>query len=269
MNNLLAYVLQIADNALIHGHRLSEWCGHGPVLEQDIALTNTALDNIGQARSLYQYASEIYNNMDSSQQDALFSSTTLLQYRNNATEDTLPYLRDAWDFKNVLLVELPNEDWAYSIVKSFLYDQFMVVLWEALTASTDLRLAAIAQKSLKEAKYHRKWSSEWMIRLGDGTAESKERVQKALDDYWVYIGDFFKASEADDAMLAAGVGADVALLYSTWTMNVQDVLDEATLNKPSNTWRQEGGKEGKHTEHLGYILAEMQFLQRTYPDAQW
>jgi ring-1,2-phenylacetyl-CoA epoxidase subunit PaaC len=269
MKELLVYVLQIADNALIHGHRLSEWCGHGPILEQDIAMTNMALDHIGQARSLFQYASELYNQLDKATQEELFSSATLLAYTDNSEEDTLPYLRDAWDFKNSLLVELPNEDWAYTIAKCFFYDHFTVLFYEALQTVNNEKLAAIAQKSLKEALYHRKWSSEWLIRLGDGTAESNERMQKALDEYWVYIGDLFESSEADKALVASLKVPNLSELYTKWLLNVTEVVKEATLTVPSNEWRQLGGKEGKHTENLGYILAEMQFLQRAYPGAQW
>lgn len=269
MKFLLNYVLQLADNALIHGHRLSEWCGHGPILEQDIALTNTALDNIGQARSLYQYAADIYNQLDSTERETIFTSAALLQFSNQATEDALAYLRDSWDFKNALLLELPNKDWAYTIAKCFLYDNFTVLLYDALSVSSNETIAAIAKKSLKEATYHRKWSNEWMIRLGDGTAESHDRIQQALLDYWAYIGDLFKLSEADRLMTAEHTGIDVSKLYDVWHRNISDILHTATLTTPVNEWRQEGGKEGRHTENLGYILAEMQYLQRTYPNAQW
>lgn len=269
MKLVLEYILQVADNALIHGQRLSEWCGHGPVLEQDIALTNTALDHIGQARSLFQYAAGLYNDLDAEQRAEKFTSAALLQYQDNATEDAMAYLRDAWDFKNALLLELPNKDWAYTIIKCFLYDNFTCLLFQALSVSKDETLAAIAQKSLKEVTYHRKWSNEWLIRLGDGTAESKEKIQAALNDYWPYIGDFFAESEADKEALANGTGVDLSVIAKDWNRNVAEVILEATLSLPENTWRQEGGKTGQHTESLGYILAEMQFLQRTYPNAEW
>lgn len=269
MKQLLDYVLQLADNALIHGHRLSEWCGHGPILEQDIALTNTSLDHIGQARSLYQYAAQLYNQLDTTTKEEGFTSSALLQYSNHATEDAMAYLRDAWDFKNALLVELPNKDWAYTIAKCFLYDNFMVLFYSALTKSTDNNLAAIAEKSLKEAIYHQKWSSEWVIRLGDGTEESKSRMQTALDDYWPYIGDLFLASASEKSLIAAGVAIDVAALWNTWKNEVALIVAEATLTLPGNEWKQEGGKQGLHTENLGFILAEMQYLQRAYPNSEW
>lgn len=269
MSLLLNYVLQLADNALIHGHRMSEWCGHGPVLEQDIALTNTALDHIGQARSLYQYAADLYNQLDNTTKEEIFTSAALLQYNNHATEDAMAYLRDAWDFKNALLVELPNKDWAYTIAKCFFYDHFMVLFYEALAKCTDVTLAAIAQKSLKEATYHQKWSSEWVIRLGDGTAESHDKMQQAIDDYWPYIGDLFQETSADETVASQNAGTKVADLYTPWLQQVTEVLNEATLTVPQNDWRQLGGKDGQHTENLGFLLAEMQYLQRTYPNATW
>lgn len=269
MKELLSYILQLSDNALIHGHRLSEWCGHGPILEQDIALTNTSLDHIGQARSLYQYAADVYNQLPITTKEEIFTSPALLNYANEATEDALAYLRDAWDFKNALLVELPNKDWAYTIAKCFLYDQFMVLFYEALAKSTDAKLAAIAEKSLKEVTYHQKWSSEWVIRLGDGTEDSHNRMQTALTEYWPYIGDLFINLPDEAALINDGVAVDVAALYEKWNQNVKAVLDEATLIIPTETWRQLGGKSGQHTENLGYILAEMQYLQRTYPNAEW
>jgi len=269
MKLLLDYVLQLADNALIHGHRLSEWCGHGPVLEQDIALTNTALDHIGQARSLYQYAADIYNQLDETTKKEAFASYALEQIKANATEDDLAYLRDAWDFKNALLLELPNKDWAYSMVKCFLYDQFTVLFYEALQKSKDATLAAIAFKSFKEVTYQKKWSSEWMIRMGDGTEVSKAKVQTALNDYATYFGDFFAESAADAYVIQQGIGVDVASLKVQFMSNIQAVLDEATLTLPDTSWQQLGGKVGQHTENLGFILAEMQFMQRTYPGMEW
>jgi Uncharacterized conserved protein len=162
---------------LVLGHRISEWCGHGPILEQDIAITNTALDHLGQARSLFQYAAELYNNLSAEEKQGAFANF-ILEAGKTADEDTLPYLRDAWDYKNILLVEQANEDWAYTVIRSFFYDSFMVLFYKALQSSSDEKLVAIAEKSLKEAKYHLKWSSEWVIRLGDGTEESHERAQK-------------------------------------------------------------------------------------------
>ncbi len=266
----LNYLLQLADNALILGHRISEWTGHGPILEQDIAITNTALDHLGQARSLYQYAAEIYNQLPAEVQNDVFSSPAFLNHTQPVTEDTLAYLRDAWDFKNALLTEQPNGDWAYTIARSFFYDNYSVLLYTALRESNDATVAAVAEKSLKEALYHRRWSSEWVIRLGDGTDESKTRMQEAIDERWAFSGELFAASEADLAMLSEGVGTDLAALKGKWMSQVTEVLTEATLNiPPADAWMQSGGKQGQHSEHLGYILAEMQYMQRAYPGMEW
>lgn len=268
MSLKLSYVLQLADNALINGQRLSEWCGHGPVLEQDIAITNTALDHIGQARSLFQYAAALYNELPAEDKLDLFTSPALNAIEQ-ADEDNLAYLRDAWDFKNLLLLETPNEDWAYTIARSFCYDQFSYLLYTALSQSTDATIQAIAVKSLKEVTYHKKWSAEWVIRLGDGTDESKEKMQQAINERWPYTQELFMMSAADNAALAAGIGPDLMELEPSWKQAVQAVLAEATLTMPTETWGHRGGKEGVHTEYLGYILAEMQFLQRAYPNMQW
>lgn len=270
--DLIKYTLQIADNALILGHRLSEWCGHGPILEQDIALTNIALDHLGQARSLYQYAAELFNNLPLVEKNDLFASA-VLQQKINAEEpldeDDLAYLRDGWDFRNVQLVEQPNKDWAYTVARSFFYDSFNFHFYTALQNSTDKTLAAIAEKSLKEVAYHLRWSSEWVVRLGDGTAESHERMQTAINDYWMYTGELIVMSEADTAALNAGNGVDAAALKQKWDGHVNAILQEATLVRPEDGWMQQGGKDGRHTEHLGYILAELQFMQRAYPNMEW
>lgn len=268
--NKLKYLLQLADNALILGHRISEWTGHGPILEQDIAITNTALDHLGQARSLYQYGAETYNQLSESDKADFFASPAFLNNTQPVTEDTLAYLRDGWDFRNALLVEQPNADWAYTIARSFFYDHYSVLLYTALKDSKDATIAAVAEKSLKEALYHRRWSSEWVIRLGDGTDESKARMQEAINERWAFSGELLKPSEADNEMLQAGIGADLDELKSKWFTNVEDVLSQATLNIPAkDTWMHEGGKEGTHSEHLGYILAEMQYMQRAYPGMEW
>jgi ring-1,2-phenylacetyl-CoA epoxidase subunit PaaC len=272
MINKLLYTLQIADNALVLGHRISEWCGHGPVLEQDIAITNTALDHLGQARSLYQYAASQFNALPAGEKNGLFSSTALqniIATGKQIDEDDLAYLRDGWDFRNVLLVEQPNTDWAYTVVRSFFYDCFNYFFYSALKDSKDETLAAIAEKSLKEVTYHIRWSSEWVIRLGDGTEESHTRMQEAINDRWMYTGEMMKMSGADKAMLAEGIGPDLAAIAPLWKQRVAAVLEEATLDIPQGAWMQEGGKEGRHTEHLGYILAELQFMQRAYPDMEW
>lgn len=286
--NQLNYVLQIADNALIIGHRISEWCGHGPILEQDIALTNTALDHIGQARSLYQHAANLFNALPEAVKAEVFTAPALdtkmrmpqpavagtnepINQSTNQpiTEDDLAYLRDAWDFRNALLLEQPNEDWAYTVARSFFYDAFQVDFYRALLNSSDTALAAVAEKSLKEATYHLRWSSEWVIRLGDGTEESSARMQQAINERWAYTGEFFIPSAADKAALEGGYGVDLEAIKQQWEARVDAVLEEATLKKPAGGWMQRGGKEGTHSEHLGYILAEMQYLQRTYPGMEW
>ena len=257
---------------MILGHRISEWCGHGPVLEQDIAIANTALDHLGQARSLYQYAAEQFNALPQADKKKIFVSAQLqakVAKGENIDEDDLAYLRDAWDFHNVLLVEQPNKDWAYTVARSFFYDCFNFYFYTALQHSKDEKLAAIAEKSLKEVTYHIRWSSEWVIRLGDGTDESHERMQQAINDRWAYTGELTKMNETDREMLAQGIGVDVTGIHADWQKRVEEVLQEATLTIPGGTWMQEGGKEGRHSEHLGFILAELQFMQRAYPDMEW
>lgn len=246
---LLDYLLRLGDNALILGHRLSEWCGHGPILEQDIAISNIALDFIGQARMLYQYACEIEG--------------------KGKTEDDLAYFRDAHQFRNVLLVEQPNEDWAYTIIRQFLYDTYNYYFHKALLDSKDVQLAAYAEKSLKEITYHLKWSSEWVVRLGDGTAESHRRVQNALNDYWQFQGELLDMNETDKIMAEEGIGVDLEYIKPLVMQKIEDVLQQATLTRPESAWHQKGGKNGIHSESLGFILAEMQAVQRTYPGNEW
>lgn len=246
---LFQYLLRLGDNALILGQRLSEWCGHAPVLEQDIAITNLALDHIGQARNWLSLAAEVEG--------------------KGRDEDQLAYLRDAWDFRNLLLVEQPNEDWAHTIVRQFLFDQFNYLIHNEMQHSSDERIAAIAAKSLKEIKYHLKYSSEWMVRLGDGTEESHRRMQRALDALWRYSQEALIPDQIDDLMAEAGIGPDLRQLKPLYDEYVAHVLDQATLTTPDNTYMQRGGKQGTHTEFLGHILAEMQFLQRAYPGMEW
>lgn len=246
---LFEYLLRIADNALILGHRISEWCGHGPTLETDIGMTNIALDYIGHARNLYQYAVEVEG--------------------KNRTEDDLAYSRDTTAFKNLLLVEQPNEDFAYTIVRQFIFDSFNYHFFDALQSSTDERLVGIAKKSIKEIAYHYRWSAEWMIRLGDGTAESHKKIQEALDDMWMYSGECFNADAVDNILLEAGVGVDLAAVKSKFDTRVSDILKQATLTLPTEEWMQEGGKQGNHTEHFGFILTELQWMQRAYPNMEW
>ncbi len=272
MINKLIYTLQLADNALILGHRMSEWCGHGPVLEQDIAITNMALDHLGQARSYYQYAAEQINALSKEDKSKLFSSVAydeMIEKGQLFDEDDFAYLRDSWDFKNVLLVEQPNNDWGYTVVRSFLFDVYSFYLYTELKNSSDAQLAAIAEKSLKEVTYHLRWSSEWMIRLGDGTEESHERVQTALDDYWTYTGELLQMSDAEKALAADGIIPSADILKDKVQAHIAKVLDEATLTQPDVTWMQEGGKKGQHSEHLGFILTELQYMQRTYPHMEW
>jgi ring-1,2-phenylacetyl-CoA epoxidase subunit PaaC len=244
------YVLHLADNVLILGQRNSEWCGHGPVLEQDIAITNISLDLIGQARSLYQYCAELKG--------------------NGATEDSLAYLRDARDYKNCLLVELPKGDWAQTITRQFFFSSYQLLLYAHLQQSTDTTLSAIAEKSLKEVIYHVRWSSEWIIRLGDGTEESRERMQKAITELWPFTGELFIPASYELAAAKAGAGVDVSSLKENWLQKVQEIFSEATLTvPPGGNWSQSGGKDGVHTEHLGFILADLQYMQRVYPGMEW
>jgi ring-1,2-phenylacetyl-CoA epoxidase subunit PaaC len=268
----ILYTLQIADNALIIGHRISEWCGHGPILEQDIAATNIALDHLGQARSLYQYAAELFNALPKEDRMQIFTSTALqnkVEANEAIDEDDLAYLRDCWDFHNVLLTEQNNKDWAYTIARSFFFDTYNHLFYTELKNSKDQALAAIAEKSLKEVNYHQRWSSEWIIRLGDGTEESHKRMQAAIDDLWMYIGELYSPNETDKAMLAEGTGVDLAKIKAAWMQHVGAVIDQATLTMPKDAWMQQGGKDGRHSEHLGYILAELQFMQRAYPNMEW
>lgn len=249
-NQLINYILNLADNTLILGQRSSEWCGHGPVLEQDIAITNISLDLIGQARNFYQYA-------------ALLTG-------NGATEDTLAYLRTEREFKNLLLVEQPNGDWAATVLRQFFFSAWQYLLYKQLQKSTDPMLAAIAEKALKEVTYHLRWSSEWVIRLGDGTEESKDRMLAALDELWRFTGELFIPADYEKAAAKESYGVDVASLQHQWMQKITAVFEEATLPLPKEGhYMQRGGKDGIHTEHLGYVLAEMQYLQRAYPGCEW
>jgi ring-1,2-phenylacetyl-CoA epoxidase subunit PaaC len=253
---LIQYALHLADNALILGHRNSEWCGHGPVLEQDIAITNISLDLIGQARNFYQYAAKLIN-----------GSTN--KPINNATEDSLAYLRDNREFKNCLLAEQSNGDWAKTTLRQFLFSSYQFYLYQELSNSRDEQLAAIAEKSLKEVTYHLRWSSEWVIRLGDGTEESHQRMMNAIDELWMYTGELFVATDYELVVAREGTGVDLSVIESKWKEKIKEVFSEATLPYPGKVFMQTGGKEGKHTEHLGYILAELQFMQRAYPNSEW
>ena len=246
---LVLFTLRRADDALVLGHRLSEWCGHAPTPEEDIALANTGLDLLGQARSLYAYAGEAEG--------------------AGHDEDQLAYLRDDRAYRNLLLVEQPNGDFAQTVVRGFLYAAFIDPWWRAMTRSADPALAAVAAKAEKETAYHLRHGSEWMIRLGDGTAESQRRTQAALDLLWPYAGEMFDADAAERGLIEAGVAADPYALRPGWDATVDDILAQAALTRPSGSYVQRGGRTGRHTEHLGFLLAEMQHLQRTYPGATW
>ncbi len=247
--HLLNYTLHLADNSLIMGHRLSEWTGHGPILEQDIAISNIALDLIGQSRNFYQYAAQIKG--------------------DRATEDTLAYFRNTQDFKNILLVELPNGDWAKTILKLFFFSTYQYYLYQKLIASFDKQLSAIAEKSLKEVTYHVRWSSEWVIRLGDGTEESNKRIHNALEELWDYTGEIFVPTDYETGIAQDRISVDLSTIKNDWENKVTEIFDEATILLPTQKSENNGGKEGKHTEHLEEILKEMQYLQRTYPGCEW
>jgi ring-1,2-phenylacetyl-CoA epoxidase subunit PaaC len=262
-NQLFLYTLHLADNALILGQRNAEWTGHGPVLEQDIAITNISLDYLGQARNFYQYAAALYNNFSEEEKRAVDPYIPRLwkEYNRELQEDDLAFLRDEHQYLNLLITELPRGDWAQTILREFFFSAFQFYLYQQLQNGTDTQLAAIAEKSIKEVAYHLRWSSEWVIRLGDGTEESHQRIEKALADQWMFTGEMFTAAPYELI--------DAASLKEDWTGKVAGVFTEATLEAPKQTWMQSGGKEGRHTEHLGYLLAEMQYLQRVYPNATW
>jgi ring-1,2-phenylacetyl-CoA epoxidase subunit PaaC len=243
------YVLRIADTSLILGQRLSEWCGHGPVIEEDIALANIALDLVGQARLLLTHAGALEG--------------------RGRDEDQLAFLRREPEFRNLTIVELPNVDFGRTILRNFLVAAWQRELWQGLVSSADIELAAIAGKSLKETRYHLQHASDWVVRLGDGTDESHGRMQQALDTLWPYTAEFFSATLADDLVASSGVGPAWSSLQSAWTATVQPVLEAGTLAAPARTPFLTGGKSGVHSEHLGHLLTEMQYLQRTYPGGTW
>ena len=254
------YLLHLADNALVLGQRNAEWCGHGPIIEEDLALGNMSLDLIGQARLLYSHVAEAS--------------------ASGATEDTLAYLRDAPQFRNYTLVELPHRvmalptssgdrDFGLTIVRNFLYSALMVLVWEALRGSQDAQLAAIAAKSIKEANYHLRHSRDWLVRLGDGTDESKRRAQAALDYLLPYTQEFWSDSAMETSAARCGVGVDMASLRGRWDALLDATLEEATLRRPAAGGYLSSGKHGVHSEHLGFVLAEMQSLARQHPGAEW
>jgi ring-1,2-phenylacetyl-CoA epoxidase subunit PaaC len=256
----LQYVLHLADNALVLGQRNAEWCGHGPVLEEDIALTNISLDLIGQARLLYQHAAALQG--------------------NGATEDSLAYFRDAGQFRNYTMLELPHHgplagtaaadrDYATTIARNFLYSTLALLQWEALQQSNDAQLAAIAGKSLKETRYHVRHARDWLVRLGDGTEESQARMQAAIDHLMPYTQEFWTKSPAESAAMANGTGFDTLSIRDAWDAEIDAALAEAKLKRTPAAGHVSRGKEGLHSEHLGYVLAEMQGLARQHPGATW
>jgi ring-1,2-phenylacetyl-CoA epoxidase subunit PaaC len=248
-NNLFTYTLRIADDSLILGQRLSAWCGHGPIIEEDIALTNIALDLIGQATSLLEYAASVEN--------------------KGRSADDLAFLRFEHEYFNAQLVEQQNGDFAVTIVRQWIFDTFRVPFYEALQRSSDKQLAAIAEKSLKETKYHWKHSSEWMIRMGDGTEESNKRVTHALNLLWKFADELFYMDDVDSQLISEGIAVDLETIRPAFDERIALVLQEATLSMPDSKWKLSGGRQGRHTEHLGHLLAEMQYMQRAYPNMEW
>lgn len=248
-DKLYEYILILGDNSMILGHRLSELCGHGPSLETDIALTNISLDLFGQVRSYFQYAAEIKG--------------------NGATEDTIASLRFDRDYRNVILVEQPNTDFAYVIGRQFLFDAFHLPLLEQLMNSNDETIAAVAAKSIKESRYHLRFSSSWVKRLGDGTEESHQRMQAAINHLYPFVSELFRETEIEKEMKELGIGADLNLIKESFDQTVKTIFEEATIKIPDTPSRQTNGKTGIHTEQMGFILAEFQYMQRAYPNMTW
>lgn len=246
---LINYCLALGDDSLILGHRLSEWCSNAAFLEEDLALTNVALDFIGRARMFYAYAAELEG--------------------NGKTEDDYAYLRDCREYQNLLINELPNGDFAVTMARQLMIDALDVDFFKALAQSKDATLAAIAAKAIKESNYHLRRSKDWIVRLGDGTEESHQRAQTAFDELWGYRNELFSMTEQEEALVDAGIAVDRRQLRDNWDTTIKDVLQEATLTVPEGDWTISGGRDGMHTEHLGFLLAEMQFVQRAYPGLQW
>ncbi len=249
MNHHLTYTLRLADTALVLGHRLSEWSSRAPTLEEDIALSNIALDQIGQARALYAHAADLEG--------------------RGRSEDDLAFMRDAPQFLNLQLVERENGDFAHTMARQLFYSAFAAPHFDALCGSTDPVIAGVAAKAAKECAYHLRHASEWVIRLGDGTDESHSRMQAALDELWMYTGEMFETDDTERTLAAQGIAVDQSLVEPQWRSTISAVLAEATLAHPKSGWKSSGGKRGQHTEHLGHMLAEMQSLHRTYPNARW
>lgn len=245
----LKYILRLADNSFVYGHRVSELCSKGPFLEEDIAMTNMALDYLGQATALYKHAAALEG--------------------KGRSEDDMVYRRTERNFYNHLITELPEGDFGFTMARMFLLSVYHIHLFEELSKSKDEILAGVAAKALKEIKYHLRHTSNWMLRLGDGTEESNKRVQNALNDLWMYTGELFMTDEIDEAAVTSGIGTDVSKIQAVWKKEVKAILDESHLKMPEDGFMQSGSRKGIHTEHLGFMLAEVQYLQRTYPDAKW
>ena len=248
MSSLFTYTLRIADSSLILGQRMSEWCSNGPTLEEDIAMSNISLDMFGQANGFYQYAAQL---------------------DGTKSADELAFRRNEREFFNHQLVEQENGNFGTTMVRNFLHDVFNFLFYTELSKSKDETLSALASKSLKEVKYHLRHSSNWLIRLGDGTGESNTKVQDALEELWMYTGELFEMDNLDTELLNSGIAVDNSALKSEWDRMVNDTLAKAKLTRPEDAYMATGGKKGLHTEYLGFILSEMQFLQRAYPDAKW
>ncbi|NND01461.1 MAG: phenylacetate-CoA oxygenase subunit PaaC [Acidimicrobiia bacterium] len=248
-NAKCAYILRLADDLLVDAQRLAEFVTHGPELEEELAVANVSLDNLGVAQALYSYVAELTD--------------------GDQTADDLAFMRDERQFVNCLLVEQPHRDFADVMVRQFFLDAWHLILWPALESSSDELLAAVAAKAAKEARYHFRHSSSWVVRLGDGTAESKLRAQRAVDDLWRFAGELLLADEVDAEAAATGIGISPDSLADAWRSEVISVLGEATLRVPDDPFVAEGGRSGRHTEHLGHLLAEMQYMQRAYPGMQW
>ena len=243
------YLLRLGDSSLIIGHRLSEWCGHGPILEEDIALINIALDFVGNATSILAYAGKVEG--------------------KGRSEDDLAYLRDEREYRNLLITEQLNGDFATTIARQFIFDTYMYFLYEELKNSKDETIAAIAQKSHKEITYHLRHTTQWMYRLGDGTTESHERLQNGLNDLWMFTSEMFEMDEIDALLISEGIAPDLSIIKANWEKRVNEVIAEATLQIPTTLFKQKGSREGKHSEHLGFLLAEMQYVHRAFPNATW
>lgn len=246
---LLNYCIALGDDSLMLGHRLSEWCRNGPFLEEDLALTNVALDFIGRARMFYTYAAEIEG--------------------QGRGEDDIAYLRDCREYRNFLINELPNGDFAFSMARQLMIDAYDIGFFTGLAQSSDPMLAAIAAKAIKESRYHLRRSQDWIIRLGDGTEESHERTQNAFNQLWGYAAEMFEMADEEQKLVDAGIAVDRSALKAEWTSTMHAVLKQATLAIPTDDWAIGGGRDGRHTEHLGFLLAEFQYLQRAYPGQQW